>query len=35
MNDVLKNIPGIDVFQSGPKGQSTSILLEDQSLTIH
>ena len=25
MNDVLKNIPGIDVFQSGPKGQSTSI----------
>ena len=24
-NDVLKLIPGLDVFQSGPKGQSTSI----------
>ena len=25
INDVLKNIVGLDVFQSGPKGQSTSI----------
>ena len=24
-NDVLKSIPGLDVFQSGPKGQQTSI----------
>ena len=25
VNDVLKNIYGLDVFQSGPKGQSASL----------
>tara|TARA_B100001250_G_scaffold413775_1_gene449037 strand:- start:2781 stop:4646 length:1866 start_codon:yes stop_codon:yes gene_type:complete len=25
VNDILKLIPGLDVFQSGPKGQSTSV----------
>ena len=27
INDVLKNIPGLDIFQSGAKGQTTSLFM--------
>ena len=31
VNDAMKLVNGIDIFQSGTKGQTTSILLEAQS----
>ena len=34
VNDALQMISGLDIFQSGQKGQQTSILLEDQSSII-